>query len=157
MLKLINTSKLLLLTLSIFMLNTSAFANNGQGNGKSNKDSHFSQGQGNGKSGKIHKNHVKNNQGKKSKVGFSEVDKTAVAHYLSANPIPTASLPPGIAKNLARGKKLPPGIAKAYLPQHLEAQLPAYPGYEYLVANKEVLLVNKASGVVADILSLTRP
>ena len=37
------------------------------------------------------------------------------------------SLPPGIAKNLARGKSLPPGIAKQHLPLELQRALPAAP------------------------------
>ncbi|MDX1443630.1 MAG: hypothetical protein R3270_07625, partial [Gammaproteobacteria bacterium] len=37
------------------------------------------------------------------------------------------SLPPGIAKNLERGKPLPPGIQKTRLPNELQQKLPPAP------------------------------
>lgn len=40
-------------------------------------------------------------------------------------------LPPGIRKNLARGKPLPPGIAKTRLPGGYVGRLPHYSGYEW--------------------------
>ena len=62
-------------------------------------------------------------------------------------------LPPGIAKNLARGKPLPPGIAKRYLPGDLRHALPApHNGYERLIIDGKVLLVEIATGVIHDIL-----
>ena len=61
-------------------------------------------------------------------------------------------LPPGIAKNLARGKSLPPGIAKQYLPDRLRHSLPAPPtGYERIVVYGKILLVEIATGVIHDI------
>ena len=63
-------------------------------------------------------------------------------------------LPPGIAKNLAEGKALPPGIAKQHLPTGLIAQLPPAPrGYERIVVDGKVLLVEIATQVVHDILT----
>ncbi len=63
-------------------------------------------------------------------------------------------LPPGIAKNLQRGKPLPPGIAKQYLPQGLHEVLPAPPfGYERVVVDGKVLLVEIATRVIHDILT----
>ncbi len=41
------------------------------------------------------------------------------------------ALPPGIAKNVVRGKALPPGIAKKTLPASMINDLPYYPGYEW--------------------------
>ena len=62
-------------------------------------------------------------------------------------------LPPGIAKNLARGKPLPSGIAKKYLPDGLRQMLPAPPhGYERLIVDGKVLLVEIATHVIHDIL-----
>jgi hypothetical protein len=62
-------------------------------------------------------------------------------------------LPPGIAKNLARGKPLPPGIAKQQLPGDLVRQLPpVYPGYERVVVDGRVLLVEIATQVIHDVL-----
>ena len=66
----------------------------------------------------------------------------------------TRGLPPGIAKNLAEGKALPPGIAKQHLPSGLIAQLPPAPrGYERVVIDGKVLLVEIATQVVHDILT----
>ena len=63
-------------------------------------------------------------------------------------------LPPGIAKNLARGKPLPPGIAKQHLPDGLVHALPAPPrGYERLIIDGRVLLVEIATQVIHDILT----
>ena len=62
------------------------------------------------------------------------------------------ALPPGIAKNLARGKPLPPGIAKKALPGGMLKKLPAYPGYEWYAAGKDLILVSLADKVIADVL-----
>jgi Ni/Co efflux regulator RcnB len=62
-------------------------------------------------------------------------------------------LPPGIAKNLQRGKPLPPGIAKQHLPDGLIKTLPAPPkGYERIILDGKVLLVEIATQVIHDIL-----
>ena len=64
------------------------------------------------------------------------------------------SLPPGIEKNLARGKSLPPGIAKQYLPADLRHSLPAAPdGYERIIAGGKVLLVEVATQIIHDVLT----
>jgi len=62
-------------------------------------------------------------------------------------------LPPGIAKNLQRGKPLPPGIAKRYPPYDVLQRLPPLQdGYEYIVVAGKVLLIEIATQVVRDIL-----
>lgn len=61
-------------------------------------------------------------------------------------------LPPGIRKNLARGKPLPPGIAKRYPPNALVGRLPRYNGYEWAIAGADLVLVQIATRVVADII-----
>jgi hypothetical protein len=62
-------------------------------------------------------------------------------------------LPPGIARNLARGKPLPPGIAKQYLPADLIVVLPSLDSsLEYVVAARKLLLVDAATQVVRDVL-----
>ncbi len=66
----------------------------------------------------------------------------------------TKGLPPGIAKNLARGKPLPAGIAKRYLPTDLRDVLPLPPkGYERIIIDGKILLVEIATRVVHDILA----
>ncbi|MDH4047090.1 MAG: anti-virulence regulator CigR family protein [Gammaproteobacteria bacterium] len=64
-----------------------------------------------------------------------------------------SSLPPGIEKNLQRGKPLPPGIAKQYLPQQLLVRLPrAGDGLEYLVVAGKLLLVEVATQIIREVL-----
>jgi Domain of unknown function (DUF3315). len=64
---------------------------------------------------------------------------------------PGAALPPGIQKNLARGKPLPPGIAKK-LDGRLIGRLPHYDGYEWQQAGTDLLLVTIATGVIYEVL-----
>ncbi len=64
---------------------------------------------------------------------------------------PAQSLPPGIRKNLARGKPLPPGIAKRF-DNRLLGQLPHYEGYEWRQAGTDVVLVALATGLIYEIL-----
>lgn len=63
-----------------------------------------------------------------------------------------SSLPPGIRKNLARGKPLPPGIAKKLVPGSLLGRLPRHPGYEWRIAGTDLILISVATAVIADIL-----
>jgi hypothetical protein len=63
-------------------------------------------------------------------------------------------LPPGIAKNLARGKALPPGIAKQVLPYDLRRALPPVrDGYERIIVDGKILLVEIATQIVRDVLT----
>lgn len=64
---------------------------------------------------------------------------------------PVSALPPGIAKNLARGKPLPPGIAKK-MDGRLLSHLPYYPGYEWRQVGRDVVLIAIATGIVYEIL-----
>lgn len=64
---------------------------------------------------------------------------------------PSDSLPPGIRKNLARGKPLPPGIAKK-LDNRLIGRLPHYEGYEWRQAGADLVLVAIATGVIYEVL-----
>ena len=66
----------------------------------------------------------------------------------------SGGLPPGIAKNLAEGKALPPGIAKQHLPTPLVSALPAPPrGFERVIVDGRVLLVEVATQVIHDVLT----
>ena len=84
---------------------------------------------------------------------ITATERSIILGYVSehSGALPAQPLPPGIAKNLARGKPLPPGIAKRYLPSELVAQLPPRPGYEWVVAGTDVVLM-AATGLVVDIL-----
>ncbi len=65
---------------------------------------------------------------------------------------PGPSLPPGIQKNLARGKPLPPGIAKK-LDGRLIGKLPHYDGYEWQQVGTDLILVALATGLIYEVLS----
>lgn len=64
---------------------------------------------------------------------------------------PAQSLPPGIRKNLARGKPLPPGIAKRF-DSRLQGKLPHYDGYEWRQVGTDVVLVTLATGLIYEVL-----
>ena len=62
-------------------------------------------------------------------------------------------LPPGLARQLERNGTLPPGLAKRDLPADLEAELPdPIEGLERTIVDNAVVLVEKASGRIVDIL-----
>ena len=63
------------------------------------------------------------------------------------------TLPPGIARNLHRGKTLPPGIAKQDIPTGLIDLLPPPPrGFERIEVAGKILLVEIATRVIHDVL-----
>ncbi len=86
-------------------------------------------------------------------ISFGLVGEREIRTYFQANPMTAQSLPPGIAKNLARGKALPPGIAKRALPSGLLTRLPSYPGHEVIIVDRDVILVDIATQVIVDILT----
>jgi hypothetical protein len=99
--------------------------------------------------------HGKGQQGTEkgaSSSAFTSTERDAIVSYFQAHPTAPQQLPPGIAKKVARGKPLPPGIAKKSLPQDLNAALPARAGYERVVVGSDVLLVDTATQLVADVL-----
>ncbi|SLN15406.1 hypothetical protein OCH7691_00315 [Oceanibacterium hippocampi] len=84
---------------------------------------------------------------------FGENDRTIIETWYRQHPAPVSSLPPGIAKRLARGKPLPPGIAKRGLPDGLAAQLaPLGSRYERVIVGDDVTIIETATAVVVDIL-----
>lgn len=84
-------------------------------------------------------------------VTFTSSERDIIVRYYAAHPYRARALPPGIAKNLARGKPLPPGIAKRALPPALVAELPRRSGVEITVFGDRIVLL-QASGVVVDVL-----
>jgi hypothetical protein len=84
-------------------------------------------------------------------VSFSVTERRIIAEYFAGHRHNPQPLPPGIAKNLARGKPLPPGIAKRQLPDGLVAQLPRRAGVELAIFGDRVVLL-EASGLVVDVL-----
>ena len=127
----------------------------GNGGGQGNNGSH-----GNGNSGN-HGN--KQNSGNSSpgnphksvkddvdaRVSFDHARHLALNYGLTGYD----SLPPGIAKNLARGKPLPPGIAKKTVPASMLGQLPSYPGYEWRVVGDDLVLIALSTAMVTAIIN----
>ncbi|MVW84900.1 hypothetical protein EI969_02875 [Pseudomonas sp. PB101] len=116
---------------------------NGQGNGKA---SHGNQGS--------HGNKNKNSGGGDWSHGPS-IDRGSVLGIIGTSTgywSPGPALPPGIQKNLARGKPLPPGIAKK-LDGRLVGRLPHYDGYEWQQVGTDLILVALATGLVYEILN----
>ncbi len=62
------------------------------------------------------------------------------------------SLPPGLQKQLDERGSLPPGLAKRDLPPDLEYSLPRRIGEQFVIVDDDVLLVERATGVVLDII-----
>jgi len=152
----------------IFLLGASALAlslslqaapNNDKGQGQSNKAQQHSQKQnGQGSSNKPAQYH--DDGGKQSQNRQRDYrndyddDRSDIERILRGyqSPTPAKALPPGIAKNLARGKPLPPGIAKQLDPA-LARQLPNYPGYEWRQYGTDAVLVDVGTSVVREVLS----
>ena len=83
---------------------------------------------------------------------ISTAERRLIHDYFQHHAYSAQSLPPTVAKNLARGKPLPPGIAKRHLPQGLLGELPPRPGHEWLAVGRDIALVVAATGVIVDIL-----
>ncbi|HDG1707770.1 TPA: hypothetical protein PFE25_000903 [Kluyvera ascorbata] len=138
---------------SIALLSGTAYANPGNGNGNhgNNANKSVKDYDGKGQSGNSH-GHRKN-YGKPdhvdSDISFNDARRIAVNLGLTGYP----SLPPGIAKNLARGKPLPPGIAKKVVPRSMLDQLPYYPGYEWRAVGNDLVLITLSTAIVTSIIN----
>lgn len=82
---------------------------------------------------------------------ISDVEIRIIRDYYGALKTKPKPLPPGTAKNLARGKPLPPGIAKNRMPDDLVKLLRVRKDYQWLVEGNLVVLVDPV-GLVVDIL-----
>jgi hypothetical protein len=74
------------------------------------------------------------------------------SYYEARTPSGVEALPPGIRRNLARGKPLPPGIAKKVAPPELSARVQLPAGYELVEVGLDVFLVEVATHVIHDVL-----
>lgn len=84
-------------------------------------------------------------------IHIGDDDRRIIRGYYDEHPDHAEHLPPGIAKNLARGKPLPPGIAKRYMPHELVTRLPPRPDCDWLVVGVNAVLIDRHSGLVVDI------
>jgi hypothetical protein len=88
-----------------------------------------------------------------AQITLTAADREAIrAFYTSRPPQGVEALPPGIRRNLERGKPLPPGIAKRNPPPELRSRLAIPVGYEVVEVGLDVLLVEVATGVIHDVL-----
>ena len=160
------TTTALAVVLSLSFATAPVMANPGNGNGHGNGGGQGNSGNhGNGNSGKGNSDKHGNKQnngnhtsGKSNKSVREDVDARVSydhARHLALNYGLTGydSLPPGIAKNLARGKPLPPGIAKKTVPASMLGQLPSYPGYEWRVVGKDLVLIALSTAIVTTIIN----
>lgn len=158
----------LAVVLSLTFATAPAMANPGNGQGNGNGGNHGNSGGGQGNSGKHgnanggnHGNKQNNDyqrSGKSNKNVSDDVDARVSfdhARHLALNYGLTGydSLPPGIAKNLARGKPLPPGIAKKTVPASMLGQLPSYPGYEWRMVGDDLVLIALSTAIVTTIIN----
>lgn len=145
-----------LATLITFSLSaTPVLANPGNGNGGGHSNNAANQGNnGNGHKGNAGQRTEHRKNGGKPDHVESDIS-YAVARQLAVNLGLTGyqSLPPGIAKNLARGKPLPPGIAKKTVPASMLGQLPYYPGYEWKIVGDNLVLIALSTAVVTAIIN----
>lgn len=103
-----------------------------------------------GKDGKSHKAQQEGADVSLS-VGISLSQARALAVEIGRPTLGYKPLPPGIRKNLARGKPLPPGIARTRLHEAYLSRLPRHPGYEWVAAGTDLMLVALASGLIAEV------
>ena len=151
--------------ISCTVLAAPVFANPGNGNGGGGQGNGNSGTQGNnGKSGE-HGNKGHGNAGAKDKHGNrknpgrpdhvgSDIN-YSLARNLAVNYglVGYQSLPPGIAKKVARGKPLPPGIAKKTLPPSMINELPYYPGYEWRAVGDDLVLISLSTAIVTAVIN----
>lgn len=133
--------------LSLSFASAPAMANPGNGNGHGNSGNHGS---------KQDNDHAKPNQsGNKGgdtlsmNVSYDRARALALDYGLTGY----QSLPPGIAKNLARGKPLPPGIAKKAVPASMLGQLPSYPGHEWRIVGDDLVLIALSTAIVTSVIN----
>ncbi|MEL5426500.1 anti-virulence regulator CigR family protein [Serratia nevei] len=125
---------------------------NGNGNGHGNSGNHGNNGNHGNKGNKDHyDNGVYRNDDNLITVNLSRDRARSLAHNYGLTGY--RSLPPGIAKNLARGKPLPPGIAKKVVPRSMLRELPQYPGYEWRIAGDDLVLVALSTAIVASVIN----
>ena len=81
-------------------------------------------------------------------ISFGDARRLATDYKLTGS----KPLPPGIRKNMARGKSMPPGIAKTRMPDTFISQLPHHEGHEWLHIGADLVLVVAGTLIISDIL-----
>jgi len=123
----------------------------------------WSQGHGKGKGHEKHDDDDKGHGNKRAKHDFADHDRELVRHYYASRDsgLPPGlakrggNLPPGLEKHLERNGTLPPGLQKKLqpCPVALERQLPPLePGYSRAVVGAHLVIYNRSTNVVVDIM-----
>jgi hypothetical protein len=110
------------------------------------------QSQGRGRSGGQSGTSTSTSTSVSATVVFRDSDRVTFHDYFVTHKIAPQSLPPGIAKNVARGKPLPPGIAKRAVPADLLVLGPKVDKDVSFSIVGEVVVALKG-GVVIDVLA----
>ena len=128
--------------LGLFLLNNAAFAQpaHAPAHGARDKGQHQ------------HHESSRDSSYRDERVDLPRINEPEIRQLLRQHDAPRAeALPPGIQRNLERGKPLPPGIAKRF-DGPLASQLPRYPGYEWERVGADVVLIEAATRIVVDVL-----
>ena len=130
--------------ISLAVITSFAIANPPEGKGKQGKEKTYKQ-----------KKDKSDDQGRDASgalisvtVRYEDVRPIAVANHYTGY----QSLPPGIRKNLMRGKPLPPGIAKKMVPDPILLKLPRYEGYEWRICGSDLILAAITTGIVQEVI-----
>lgn len=138
----------LAVVLSLSFISAPVLANPGNGNHGGNHGNSGNHGHAeHGNQGKADKKNVSDDVS--VRLSYDRARSLAVNYGLTGYD----SLPPGIAKNLARGKPLPPGIAKKMVPASMLGQLPSYPGYEWRIAGDDLVLIALSTAIVTAVIN----
>lgn len=138
----------LAVVLSLSFISAPVMANPGNGNHGGNHGNSGNHGHAeHGNQGKADKKNVSDDVS--VRLSYDRARSLAVNYGLTGYD----SLPPGIDKNLARGKPLPPGIAKKMVPASMLGQLPSYPGYEWRIAGDDLVLIALSTAIVTAVIN----
>jgi hypothetical protein len=78
----------------------------------------------------------------------SDTEIRIVREYYSDPSRKPKPIPPGIWKNLGRGKKVPPGMSRTRLPGAVVERMPRRQGAEWWIAGDRVLLIDTNNNLV---------
>lgn len=147
----LNTALVAVIYLVVFSAPVLANPGNGNGNGggHGNSGNHANKGNSFSSDDRVNRKNYGKPDHVESDISVSRARSLAVNYGLTGY----KSLPPGIAKNLARGKPLPPGIAKKAVPASMLGQLPYYPGYEWRIVGNDLVLVALSTAIVTAIIN----
>ncbi len=128
------------LVLVVAVAPESAFAQQGNSHGNGNGNAHQHD---------QHDQHGNHHEKASVDVDYGKIRQLAVDNNMTGY----QGLPPGIQRNLARGKALPPGIAKKQLPPQMHSALPVVAGHEWQVVGQDLLLIEAGTMLVVEILN----